>query len=93
MEGGKDYLTKKGWLGTNEGKIEPSKVYYINNGVDIDEFNRNKSEFIVPDKDLMDDKYFKVVYVGSIRKANNIKLLIEAAEILQKATNIKFLIL
>lgn len=92
MEGGKDYLKTKGWLNTSGGEIEASKVHYINNGVDLKEFNQNKSEFILPDKDLVDNEYFKVVYIGSIRKANNIKLLIEAAEELKDSKKIKFLI-
>lgn len=92
MEGGKDYIIDKGWDINSGGKIDLNKVHYINNGVDLNDFNLNKKKYKIKDSDLENDYLFKVVYLGSIRLANNIKLLIDAAELLKENKNIKFLI-
>jgi glycosyltransferase involved in cell wall biosynthesis len=92
MEGGKDYIIEKGWDIDSGGKIDLNKVHYINNGVDLNDFDKNKNLYKIDDSDLENDSLFKVVYLGSIRLANNIKLLIDAAELLKDHKNIKFLI-
>lgn len=92
MEGGKDYIIEKGWDIDSGGKVNLNKVHYINNGVDLDDFDRNKRLYKIEDSDLENDSLFKVVYLGSIRLANNVKLLIDAAELLKDRKNIKFLI-
>lgn len=79
IPGGKDYIIEKGW----ERKIALNKVFHINNGVDLEEFEFNKENYIIKDEDLESD-CFKVVYVGSIRLANHLKELIDAAEIVKK---------
>lgn len=89
MEGGKDYIKEKGW----DKVINLKKVHYVNNGVDLKEFEYNKEHFRVADEDLEDEESFKVVYTGSIRKVNCLETIIETARILEKKkTNIKFLI-
>lgn len=92
MEGGKEYIIEKGWDIDSGGKIDLNKVHYINNGVDLYDFNENKELYKIDDSDLENDSFFKVVYIGSIRLANNIKLLIDAAELLRHHNNIRFLI-
>lgn len=92
MEGGSDYIREKGWDIFSGGEIDLNKVYYINNGVDIAEFDHNKEHFKIDDSDLEDDETFKVIYLGSIRLANDIKQLVDAAAILKGEKNIKFLI-
>lgn len=92
MEGGKDYIIEKGWNIESGGDIDLNKVHYINNGVDLKDFDRNKDLYRIDDADLENDAYFKVVYLGSIRLANDLKQLIEAAEILKSEKNIQFLI-
>ena len=92
MEGGKDYIKEKKWDIEQGGKIDINKVYYINNGVDLQDFNSNRINFKIPDEDLENDKVFKVIYIGSIRLANNVMQLVEAAEHLKDFTDIKFLI-
>jgi len=92
MAGGKKYITEKGWDIASGGAIDLTKVHHINNGVDLADFNRNKDLYKLQDQDLSNDKIFKVIYLGSIRLANNIKQLIDAAEILNDNSNIKFLI-
>jgi glycosyltransferase involved in cell wall biosynthesis len=92
MEGGRDYILEKGWDIDSGGKINLNKVHYINNGVDLNDFDLNKKLYKFQDSDLEDDLLFKVIYLGSIRLANNIKLLIDAAELLKDKKNIRFLI-
>jgi glycosyltransferase involved in cell wall biosynthesis len=92
MEGGKDYIIERGWDIDSGGKIDLNKVHYINNGVDLYDFDKNKNLYKIDDSDLENDSLFKVVYLGSIRLANNIKLLIDAAELLRDQKNIRFLI-
>jgi len=91
MEGGKDYIINKGWSIEQGGPIDLNKVFYINNGVDLADFKKNKVEFIINDADL-ESTNFKVIYLGSIRLANNLKQLIDAAFLLLKYSDIKFLI-
>ena len=92
MEGGIDYLKQKRWLTSQGGKINDNKIHYINNGVDIKEFDYNKITYNLNDKDLQNDDFFKVVYIGSVRLANNIIKLIEAASLIKSSSHIKILI-
>ncbi|MBC5687517.1 glycosyltransferase family 4 protein [Mediterraneibacter sp. NSJ-55] len=80
MEGWKNYFTERGLL----SEIDLKKVNYINNGVDIEEFERNKKTFKYLDLDLDDKSKFKFVYMGSIRLANNLQSLIEAAKVIKE---------
>ncbi|MBA4258958.1 MAG: glycosyltransferase WbuB [Chitinophaga sp.] len=92
MEGGIDYLRNKKWLKSQGGPVSDEKVFYINNGVDLADFDYFKSNFKIEDADLENDAFFRVVYIGSIRHANNVQRLVEAAVILQKHTQVKILI-
>lgn len=92
MEGGKDYIIEKGWNLESGGNIDLNKVHYINNGVDLKDFNFNKDLYKIEDVDLTNDRLFNVIYIGSIRLANNLKQLIDAAEVLKDNENIQFLI-
>jgi glycosyltransferase involved in cell wall biosynthesis len=92
MEGGKDYIVEKKWDKESGGPIDLSKVHYINNGVDLSDFDSFKEKFILDDKDLEDKTIFKVVYLGSIRLANDLKRLIDAAILLKEQSKIRFLI-
>lgn len=92
MEGGKDYIVEKGWDLESGGNIDLNKVHYINNGVDLNDFDFNKELYKIEDVDLENDKLFNVIYIGSIRLANNLKQLIDAAEVLKDEANIQFLI-
>jgi len=87
MEGAYDYIVERHW----ENEIPKSKVFFLNNGVDIDAFEYNKENHKVDDPDLTDNSIFKVVYVGSIRKVNNLGLLLNVAKCV-KIPEIKFLI-
>lgn len=87
MEGGYDYIKERGW-----GKdIPPSKVHFINNGVDLEIFDSNKTSYFIDDKDLQNDDIFKVIYTGSIRLTNNVGRLLDTAKCV-KNPSIRFLI-
>ncbi|MED4016043.1 glycosyltransferase family 4 protein [Sutcliffiella cohnii] len=89
-EGGKDYIVDQGW----ENQIDLAKVKHISNGVILDSFDRNSKENEIVDQDLDNEKYKNIVYAGSIRKVNNLGMLLDAAKIIQdKGINdIRFLI-
>ncbi|MBQ3542132.1 MAG: glycosyltransferase family 4 protein [Oscillospiraceae bacterium] len=76
MENAYQYIKEQGW----EQDIPESKVFYVNNGVDLSLFEANRARFPVEDPDLDDPGIFKVVYTGSIRKVNNLGLLLDAAK-------------
>lgn len=80
MEGGKDYIKDKKW----DKFIDLRKVNHVNNGVDLKEYRESIEKYQLDDTDLADRSTFKVIYVGSIRKANNVQNLVEVAEELQK---------
>ncbi|MGF7012196.1 glycosyltransferase involved in cell wall biosynthesis [Lachnospiraceae bacterium PF1-22] len=90
FEGGKEYIKDKGW----DRVVDLDKVVNINNGVDLDEFEYNKVNYQLPEEDLKDDNFFKVIYVGSIRKVNHLEELVESARIVKARgyDNIKFII-
>jgi glycosyltransferase involved in cell wall biosynthesis len=89
-EGGKEYIADRGW----ENQIDLNKVEYVSNGVIIDSFDRNSEENSIDDSDLDDCNYKNVVYAGSIRKVNNLDMLLDAAKIIKEQghTQIRFLI-
>ncbi|MCR4621562.1 MAG: glycosyltransferase family 4 protein [Clostridiales bacterium] len=76
MEGAYDYIKNKGW----EKNIPREKVFLINNGVDLETYEYNLKNHRILDADLDNPFLFKVIYTGSIRKANKIDLLVEAAK-------------
>lgn len=93
FEGGKDYIVEKGWDLGHGGDVDLSKVGYLNNGVDLKTVDWQKENMVLEDPDL-DSDFFKAVYLGSIRKANDLDIIVDAAKVLQdkKAEHIKILI-
>lgn len=87
-EGAYDYIVEQGW----DKEIPRSKVHYINNGVDLEQFDYNKEHFRVEDPDLDDPSTFKAIYTGSVRPANNPELLIDCAKHLLQYPDIRLLI-
>lgn len=80
MEGGRDYIIDKGWDKGHGGPIDLDKVHHINNGIDLEAFDDNCNRYSFKDDDLDDKTTFKVIYTGSIRQANNLELIIDAAK-------------
>lgn len=89
-EGGAQYILDQGW----DEQVNINKVHHISNGVIIDAFDKNSEKHIITDSDLDDKNFINIVYAGSIRKVNNLGLLLDAAKIIQEEgkKNIRFLI-
>ena len=92
MEGAPDYIREHGWDKEHGGPIDLNRVYNINNGVDLEAFDRNIQEFPYSDPDLDDPDSFCAVYTGAVRRANNLGLLLDALEYLRDLENFKILI-
>ena len=80
--GGYDYIQNQGW----EKEISPQKISYISNGVDL--------QALCFDEEQVKEECARwpggqkiLIYAGSVRKVNNLKLLVEAAEELQNRGN------
>ena len=86
-EGMYEYIKEQGW----EKAVPKNKTFYINNGVDLEAFDQNLDTFQIRDDDLENSNFFKVVYTGSIRKVNNLGLLLDTAKLIGDSS-IRFLI-
>lgn len=87
-----NYMKEKKWDEDSGGPINLTKIHYINNGVDLSDFNVFREQYRISDEDLADPNYKKIIYIGSIRLANKVGDLIKAAEILKERKDIKFII-
>lgn len=90
-EGDVDYIKEKKWDTEHGGDIDLKKCYYINNGVNCNDFYNLIQNEKIQDDDLEDDT-FKVIYAGAIRPINNIDNILDAAKLLSDYKNVKFLI-
>lgn len=88
-EGDVDYLKEQGWY--HDGDVSPGKCHYVNNGVDLDEFQDNLNRYTLSDPDLESGK-FTVTYCGSIRAVTNVRNIVEAALLLRGDPDVQFLI-
>ncbi len=86
IPGGKDYVKNIG--------LDVNKVRYINNGIDLEEFNENTNKLIYEDLEPDGNSFFKIIFTGSIGKANSINRLIDVAELFirENINDIKFYI-
>ena len=84
-EGDHTYISDHKWDTASGGKVDITKCVYINNGVDIQLFDKRTVECIYEDEDLESDK-FKIVYCGTIRPVNNIGTLLDVAKKLDDDT-------
>lgn len=90
FKGAFDYLKRQGWTTETGGKIDLNHVHYINNGIDIEQFDKDALAYPRHDEDLNDPDTYKIIYLGSINLANNVQTLIEAAKILQDNPKYRF---
>jgi len=90
IPGGHKYISDRGW----EREIPLDKVFYINNGVDLEEFYENQDKYAFEDEDLDNDNVFKIVYAGSIRDVNNVDEILDMAKIYKEESidKVKFII-
>ncbi len=82
FQGGRDYIIDKGWSKETGGDVDTRNIGYLNNGIDLEAVDKQKTEFILDDPDLETDK-FNVIYLGSISDFNGLDVLIETARVLQ----------
>ena len=82
FQGGRDYIIDKGWSKETGGDVDTRDIGYLNNGIDLEAVDKQKTEYILNDPDLETDK-FKVVYLGSISDFNGLDVLVETAKVLQ----------
>lgn len=87
-----DYLKRQGWMKEQGGKIDPAHLHYINNGIDLAQFNLDRETHPRADADMNDNNLYRIVYLGSINLANNVKTLIEAAALLKDNPKYRFFI-
>ena len=92
FEGIYDYLKRKKWTKESGGKIELCKVHYINNGIDLEQFDKDKIAYPRNDVDINSKDSYNIIYVGSIRLANDVKQLIDAAKLLSNNPKYKIYI-
>jgi len=88
MEGMYDYIKEKKW----DKQVDEKKCHYINNGVDIKEFSLFLDRYVMDDPDLSNPNTFKVIYCGSIRKANCVDILIDCAAEVKKRDRTGYII-
>lgn len=91
MAGGKQYIIDKGW----DKKIDLTKVHYICNGIDGELYGENADQNKLIDLDLDDESTYKVIYAGSIRKADEaVPRLVRVAREMKKRgfSDIKFIV-
>ncbi len=88
MYGGKQYIVDQGW----DGDVSLDKIFYINNGVDLSAYRRQEQEEQYPDADLDRTDTFKVLYTGSMGKANAMYDILDAADRLKDREDIQFLL-
>lgn len=79
-EGAYDYIKDRGW----DREVPKKKCFYINIGVDLNDFYKNREAFQIEDPGLEDETAFKVMYCGSIRTANDIDTVVDCAKELGK---------
>lgn len=91
IEGRVEYMKDKKWDKDQGGPVELSKMYYINNGVDLHDFDTWVNQYIIDDDDLKSDKK-RVIYLGSVRLVNNVGQFIKAAELLKEREDVVFLV-
>lgn len=89
-EGGKEYISDGGW----DNRINLSKVKHISNGVLIHLFDQNSQIYQLMDSDIDNTNFKNIIYAGSIRKVNNLGMLLDAAKIIREQghSSLRFLI-
>lgn len=78
-EGDIDYIKEKSWNKEQGGDIDLDKCYYINNGVDLDDFDKRIETEQLKDRDLLDPEKFNITYTGTIRPVNNVGNILDCA--------------
>lgn len=81
--GGQQYICDQKLDIANGGKVDLRKVHYINNGVNLERFQENKTQYYYHNQDFDNFKGKRLVYTGSIRKANNLNFLLDVMKLIE----------
>lgn len=92
MPGALPYLHNQKWTTDEGGKIDMSRVHYINNGVDLEQFDSDCANYPRGDADINRTDIYKIVYMGAINFANQVRTLIDAASLLKNDSRYHFFI-
>ena len=92
IPGALQYLQDKKWTTNRGGKIDLARVHYINNGVDLEQFDHDRDAYPRNDAELNRKDVFKIIYMGTINFANHVQMLIDAAALIQDNANYQFFI-
>lgn len=92
LAGCKQYIKEHKWDLESGGCIDLNHVYYINNGVDLDDFEYNKTHYTLDIPELVDKTKIKILYLGSISFYNGVSTIIETAKLFIKNPQVSFLI-
>lgn len=82
MKGAAQYINDMGW----SKYIPNDKLWYVNNGVDLERYEGNVKKYFIHDQDLESDN-FKIMYTGSIGTSDNLYRLVEIAKNVQSKHN------
>lgn len=74
MAGGASYIDDMGW-----SDIDRDKIFQVNNGLDLEEFDKNLRNYHFDDQDLDDKTLYKLVYMGSVRSIYDLDIILDAA--------------
>lgn len=85
-----DYLKRQGWMKEQGGKIDQGHLHYINNGINLERFDVDKESHPRNDMDINNPELYKIVYLGSINKINNVRTLVDAAALLKYNPKYRF---
>ena len=90
--GALDYLKRHGWMKEQGGKIDSAHFHYINNGIDLTQFDCDREEHPRPDTDMNDDSLYRIIYLGTVSRVNNVKTLIDTAALLKDNPKYRFIL-
>lgn len=80
LPGGKQYIRNRKLDVAHGGKVDLKKVHYINNGVNLEHFQKNQKEYRYQNKEFSDFDGKRIVYTGSLRRANKVDVLLDVAK-------------
>lgn len=86
FSGGKQYIRDRKLDIDSGGTINLQKVHYINNGVNLKTFKENREKYHYVNKDFTEFTGRRIVYTGSLRRVNDLDLLLDVAKLFKSDT-------
>lgn len=79
FEGGSQYILDQRW----SSQVDLGKVFHINMGLDLPIFDENAKHYELDYSEIKNDRKFKIVYTGAVRRANALKTICDTAELVK----------